>query len=346
MPRLLALTLALLLGLAAATSPAHAECRMVGDVTSLGGKPNFLKIDPGHAEDLAKIGVDRAMIFAAMVATSIPETEGCWAAPSGNFDGQIVSVGMSQWNYGTGSLQPLLKSWKSRFASPAKFMTARTALMPVHGELVFSDPCLKTVITDACKAALLALQDPATHKLDPVFEAEMIALFQTDLMLQVQTDTFVKLLDSVRLELKRLFPTSGVTPRKIKWAIDTKVQQGSFPEDGDVLRIRQKIAAMAPAERPGRLKALVTWYKGLGESIDQDGIKWDTAWNVQRWNCAIDAGLIDNEMFELAHLTFLRSRVASGNGGRWQALTFQRRAKIVFGLGSVGGRRDGECVPA
>jgi hypothetical protein len=57
----------------------------------------------------------------------------------------------------------------------------------------------------------------------------------------------------------------------------------------------------------------------------------------------IDWGLIDPEQYELLHLTFLRSRTAVGNSGRWQALTFSRRGKIILGVGSVGGRRDGAC---
>jgi hypothetical protein len=159
----------------------------------------------------------------------------------------------------------------------------------------------------------------------------------------MQTNAFVKLLDLVRLDLKRLFPASPITPLKIKWAIDTKVQQGGFPGDNDVLRIRQKIALLPPADRKPKLKALVAWYRGLADSIDQDGIKWDIVWNTQAWNCVIDSGLVDPEQFELLHLTFLRSRVAAGDGGRWQALTFQRRAKIVLGVGSIGGDLQGSC---
>lgn len=324
--------------------PAQAEdCRKVGDVDGKSGKPNFLKIDPAAAARLAEIGVDRAVIFASMIETSIPETEGCWAAPAGNFDGQIISVGMSQWNFGQGSLQPLLKSWKSRFATNAAFLNARNTLAPVYGELLFSEGCTKETISAACRDTLLAAQD-ANHALSPVLTGELTALFETDLMLQVQTDTYVKLLDSVRLDLKRVFPASPITPRKIKWAIDTKVQQGGFPSDDDLLRLRQKLAAMPVGERPARLKAVVGWYKSLGDTVDQDGIKWDLAWNAQRWTCMVDAGRVGSEQYELLNLTYLRSRVATGKSGLYQALTFQRRAKIILGVGSIGGRRDGECT--
>ena len=323
---------------------AQAECRKVGDVVSKSGKPNFLKIDAAEAAKLAEIGIDRTLIFASMVDTSIPETDGCWAAPAGNFDGQIISVGMSQWNFGTGSLQPLLKSWKSRFATNAAFVNARTVLSPVYGELLFSDGCLKVPASVKCQTDLLAAQD-MTGKLNPTLETELIALFETDLMLQVMTDTYVKLLGSVKNDLHRVFPSGPITPRKIKWAIDTKVQQGGFPGDEDISRLRTKLAALPAAERPARIKAVFGWYKGLGDSIDQDGIKWDLAWNAQRWTCMADKGLIDEEQYELLNLTHLRSRVATGNSGRWQALTFQRRAKIILGVGSIGGTKTGNCVP-
>jgi hypothetical protein len=57
-------------------------------------------------------------------------------------------------------------------------------------------------------------------------------------MLQVQTDRFVKLLESVGDDLQRLFPKQLASVRQIKWAIDTKVQQGGFPGDNDVARTR------------------------------------------------------------------------------------------------------------
>lgn len=101
---------------------------------------------------------------------------------------------------------------------------------------------------------------------------------------------------------------------------------------------------MPEAERWPRLRAIFAWYEALARTIDQDGIGRDYAWNVEQWSCMIDRGQIDPEQYELLHLTFLRSRTATGNSGRWQALTFSRRAKIILGVGSVSGRRDGECA--
>ncbi|HET9511176.1 MAG TPA: hypothetical protein VFO80_08500 [Sphingomonas sp.] len=73
-------------------------------------------------------------------------------------------------------------------------------------------------------------------------------------------------------------------------------------------------------------------------------IRIDPATAVERAQIGLDRGRIDPEQVDQLHLTFLRSRTATGNGGRWQALTFSRRAKIVLGVGSVSGVRDGECT--
>lgn len=328
--------------LSLAPGTALAQCRPVEDSVSRSGEGQFIRIDAEAAARLAEIGLDRAAIFARMAETSIPETMGCWAMPAGNFDSQLISVGMSQWNYGTGSLQPVLEAWRDGFHSRRKFKRALKALAPTYGKLLFSKHCLAVPVRDKCRDGILAAED-AAGKLGPVLEAELTALFEDDRMLQVQTDFYVALLDQVRLDLRRVFPVGPMTMRKVRWAIDTRVQQGSLPADEDIARLRAKLAAMPAEERLPRLRAIVAWYNALSETIDQDGIKRDYAWNVRHWSCMIDTGLVDPEQYEMLHLTFLRSRTAIGNSGRWQALTFERRAKIILGVGSVSGKQDGEC---
>jgi hypothetical protein len=319
-----------------------ATCRRVGDLPSRTGIAQFIRIDRGAAEQLAQIGLDRAAIFERMAETSIPETMGCWAMPVGNFDSQLISVGMSQWNYGTGSLQPVLEQWRASFGSRRRFRRALAALAPNYGRLLFSRDCLTVPVREPCRAGILAAHDP-DGRLHPVLAAELTAIFESDAMLQVQADAYVRLLLFVRGELMRVFPAGPITMRKVRWAIDTIVQQARLPPDEDIARLRRRLAAMPQAERWPRLRAILAWYDALSRTIDQDGIGRDYAWNVEQWGCMIESGLIDPEQYELLHLTFLRSRTATGNSGRWQALTFSRRGKIILGVGSVSGRRDGEC---
>ncbi|NIJ21768.1 hypothetical protein FHS95_003479 [Sphingomonas naasensis] len=315
-------------------APVPPACRRVGEAA-------FLRIDAQAAARLAEIGLDRAAIFERMAETSIPETMGCWAMPVGNFDSQLISVGMSQWNYGTGSLQPVLKAWKK--ALGGKFGRTRKALAPVYGKLLFSRDCLKVPVRDKCRAGILTAHG-ADGRLNPTMLAELTAIFESDAMLQVQTDAYVALLMAVRADLLRVFAGQPITMRKVRWAIDTKVQQGFFPIDEDLARLRTKLAAMPEAERWDRLRAIFAWYEALSRTIDQDGVARDWAWNVAQWRCMIDRGRIDAEQYEMLHLTFLRSRTAVGNSGRWQALTFSRRGKIILGIGSVSGKRDGDCL--
>jgi hypothetical protein len=311
------------------------SCRRVGDMP-------FIRIDPAAAAQLAEIGLDRAAIFERMAETAIPETMGCWAMPVGNFDSQLISVGMSQWNYGTGSLQPVLEQWRESFGSRRRFRRALAELAPTYGRLLLSRGCLAVPVRERCRAAILAAHD-AQGRLDPVLAAELSALFESDAMLQVQADAYVRLLLFVRGELRRVFPEDPISMRQVRWAIDTIVQQARLPPDEDVARLRRRLAAMPPAQRWPRLRAIFAWYEAIAQTIDQDGIGRDYAWNVEQWGCMIDWGRIDPEQYELLQLTFLRSRTATGNSGRWQALTFSRRAKIILGVGSVSGRRDGEC---
>lgn len=333
------ITAALILGWALpAAAQDRPPCREVADAP-------HIRIDPQAATQLAQIGLDRTAIFARMRETSIPETMGCWAMPVGNFDSQLVSVGIAQRNYGTGSLQPQLIAWRDSFNSRRRFKRTLKELAPTYGKLFFSKDCLKIPVGDKCRDGILAAHGQ-DGKLNPTAIAELTALFDHDAMLQVQTDTYVALLLEVRAELFRLWPTGPITARKVKWAIDTRVQQKTLPGDEDAARLRRKLANLTPEQRPQRLKAMLAWYQGLSEAVDQDGVSRDYAWNIQQWTCLIDAGRIDDEQYELLHLTYLRSRTATGNAGRWQALTFSRRAKIILGVGSVSGVRDGGCPAA
>ena len=279
--RLLLLT-GLLLSSLFLAAPARAQsveeiaqtCRRVADVPSRDGAPQFIRIDPAAAAQLAGIGLDRAAIFDRMAETAVPETMGCWAMPTGNFDSQLVSVGMSQWNYGTGSLQPVLAAWRDGFHSRRRFRRALAALAPTYGALLFSRDCLAVPVRAPCRAAILAAQD-SEGRLNPVMTAELSALFESDEMLQVQADAYVRLLLFVRAELLRVFPGEPITMRKVRWAIDTIVQQTRLPPDEDVARLRARLAAMPPAERWPRLRAIFAWYDALARTIDQDGIARD-----------------------------------------------------------------------
>ncbi|MDP1956254.1 MAG: hypothetical protein Q8K71_17460 [Polaromonas sp.] len=319
---------------AIASVTVEAKCRSIDS-------PNSLQISPLALKDVGGIGFGQAEIMAAIKDVSVPETRGCWAGATGNFDGEILSVGFAQWNFGQGSLQPLLLAFRRKY-DHRQFNARLDELAPKYGKVIFSDGCLRPKITAECSDRLLALQvGRAGHRLNADFEEETNRLFEDDVMVQVQVDRFLALLTSVKSDLQRLFPNQRPTPRQVKWAIDTKVQQGHFPGNTDVTRIREAQGRLDGPGRKEKLLGLVKWYEGLADSVDQGGVRHDWKWNVEKWRQVIQNKEVTEEQLDLLHLTFLRSRVANGEAGLWQALTFQRRATIIFGVGSIAGRRLG-----
>jgi hypothetical protein len=239
-------------------------------------------------KSLAPIGMTRASIFDALKEVSIPETTGCWAGATGNFDEQIVSVRTLQWNYGQSSIQPLMRRYKESFRSEAMFLQELSRIMPSHGHLIFSNGCLRAPMTDDCRNSILALQERGT--LSPSLNKELDALFESDAMIQIQTDRFIALLQGVRNDLQRVFRKKTPTLRQIKWAIDTKVQQGQFPGDADSDRVRDRWSHLTDKTKRSALLALVAWYEGLSGSADQGGTTLDRSCNLRRWRETISAG--------------------------------------------------------
>jgi hypothetical protein len=326
--RISSLVLALLfLGLSAEVQGA---CRKIDNA----GSPT---IDKKALADIGQIGLGRDDVFAAIKDVSVPEAKGCWSSAAGDFDGQIISVGVMQWNLGQGSLQPLLRKFKTGAPSSQGHERLQD-LMPSYGKLLFSAGCLRTTVTKECHDGLLKLQTNGV--LDAKFKGEVDAVFETDLMVQIEVDYFVRTLGSVKSDLARIFPGQRPSPREIKWAIDTKVQQGAFPADADIARLKAQWDKLAePAQRTDALLSLMDWYRGLCNSVDQGGVDKDCAFNFSQWHDLIAKRGVSGEQGYLLYLTFLRSRTAASMSGYWQALTFQRRAKIVLGVGSVGGNR-------
>jgi len=315
---------------------AAVACRSVGDNA-------HIDINPLALKRLEAIGMDRDAVLAALAETSQPETSGCWSGATGNFDNQRVSVGIAQWNFGQDSLQPLLKRFRQKYPA-AEFDAVLGQLMPAFGARVFSNDCLHVPINKDCDDFLLAHQTKA-GVLEPAFKAELDALFESDPMTQIQADVFVGLVESVSSKLDELFPGDAKTPLRVKWALDMRVQQGSFPALANVERVRGKWLAATPDQRSQALASVFRWYDALCGSLDQQGVRWDCDYNNTGWCLMFKGGLITDEAADLLLITHLRSRVAAGDGGLYQALAFQRRAKIILGVGSVAGRTDHERRP-
>ena len=74
-----------------------------------------------HNEDLAA----RCLAITASFETGVGAPD-CFCGISGDFDGQGISFGVLQWNFGQGSLQPLLREIVTHHAEVASTSSVRT----------------------------------------------------------------------------------------------------------------------------------------------------------------------------------------------------------------------------
>jgi hypothetical protein len=306
-----------------------------------------IALTQSQTQALSKVGFTREDLFASLQSTAEFETLGCWAAPVGNFDAQTLSVGVLQWNYGQNSLQPLMNAYRESFPTPEAFATEIAALMPGFGSLAFSEGCTSIPLAPACKEAILAAHG-TDGKLGAEISGEYEALFNSQAMRGIQVARFVAFLDTLGPKLSQAF---GPQPTRLqtRWAIDLSIQQGfvryidpstnteatAFLNPNDVATVRRLGAALTPAMRTQRMMSAVRWYSGLCGSIYQGVVADQCNYNIQHWCAVINHGVSDDQ-FDLFNLTFVRSRIATGQSGRWQANAFARRTKIVLGTGQVG----------
>jgi hypothetical protein len=322
---------------------AQAACLAVGDDENL-------VVSQAQSAALAEISFDRKDLFEALQATSEFETSGCWAAPVGNFDAQTLSVGILQWNYGQNSVQALMSAYRAAFPTPEDFSAQVAALMPQYGATAFSDACLMVPLLLACKDKILAAHDEQ-GKLNPMIAAEYEALFNSTPMRQVQVNSFITFLTALKPKLTLTF---GPTPSRLqtRWGIDLAIQQGyvrftdpqtgteqsAFLNPNDATAVRRLAGAVTPKQRRDRMLSAIRWYSGLCGGIYQGVVTEQCNYNIKHW-CAVAVHGVTDEQFDLFNLTFVRSRIATGQSGRWQANAFARRTKIVLGTGQVGPRK-------
>lgn len=313
---------------------ANAECLKVED------DPQIVVSD-ATLQSLAQISYVREQIFEALKRTSQFETLGCWAAPVGNFDAQTLSVGVLQWNYGQNSLQDLMTRYKSSFATPEEFTTEIKTIMPLYGEAVFADDCLIAPFVQTCKDKLLAAQPE--NKLNPDIQKEYETLFNSLRMRQIQTDKFSEFLIDMAPKLNLLFGVAP-TPTQVEWGMDLAIQQGyvkygdnqfAFINPDDVKNVRKLYETLSPAQKKFRSMSIIRWYSGLCGAVYQGVNDATCNYNIKNWCAVVNKGLTD-EQFDLLNLTFVRSRIAQGQSGRWQANAFSRRTKLVLNTGKVG----------
>lgn len=285
---------------------------------------------------LSRAKLSREDFFRALQIVSRYENGGCWAGATGNSDGQLISVGTMQWNLGQGTLQPLLKRYSEKFSTKKQFESKRNQLMPKFGTALFDPSCRSHPVKTACKNFLFENMSENRINLNPELRSELNNLFNDPVMRQLQVDYFSRAVTSVLSDLERVYITPQPAPWQVAWAVDVKTQQGEkFPTDKNIRKVREATETLTVTERRKRLQGIIKWYDGLCDSGTSEGIKHDCAYNVKLWPTMFETTLSDTARERTIHFSHLIARTAQNIDGAYQANSFQRRATVAFGRGSV-----------
>ncbi len=140
----------------------------------------------------------------------------CFAGLSGDFDGQGISFGVCQWNFGQGSLQPLLKKMCSDYPE-----TARSVFHDNFDQL--------TKALNGAKGDQMAfarsIQDPNRKTVNEPWRGMFKALGRTDEFQRIEADAANALYKAAR----QLCADYGLwSERAVALMFDIKVQNGSI----------------------------------------------------------------------------------------------------------------------
>jgi len=165
--------------------------------------------------------VDESLDHRTLALTGSFETgapfPGCFAALTGDFDGQGLSFGCLQWNFGQGSLQPLLKRMGQRHSDVM--------------EDVFGDHYreLQAVLDSSLDEQLewaRSIQDPNRNEVREPWRGLFKTLGRREAFQDLQTEASDRLYDAA-VDLSREFDVRS--ERAVALMFDIKVQNGSIP---------------------------------------------------------------------------------------------------------------------
>ncbi|MDD5287199.1 MAG: peptidoglycan-binding domain-containing protein, partial [Desulfuromonadaceae bacterium] len=140
----------------------------------------------------------------------------CFAGLSGDFDGQGISFGVLQWNFGQGSLQPLLKRMCSEYQE-----TAEALFHQNYGELISALNGSRSVQM----AFARSIQNPNRRTVNEPWRGMFKALGRSDEFQKIEVDAANALFNAAR----RLCSDYGLwSERGMALMFDIKSQNGSI----------------------------------------------------------------------------------------------------------------------
>lgn len=207
-----------------------------GSVPSL--PSNGLKITPERLTKESPL-LQRVLALTASFETSLKFPD-CFGAVSGNFDGQGISYGALQWNFGQGSLQPILRAMSKRFQREFE-----EALGDQHSELAS--------ILDASKEEQLSwaqriqftrtVNNRTIWSLTDRWKEALKTLGKTPGMIQLQVENADA---RFQIALQNCARYGLTTERGLALMFDINVQNGAVDSSGAGARIREDFATVDP----------------------------------------------------------------------------------------------------
>lgn len=140
----------------------------------------------------------------------------CFAGVTGDFDDQGLSVGVCQWNFGQGSLQPLLSEMLSRHPDVVR------DVFHDHSDVLAA--AVRSSREDAVAFAR-TIQDPLRHSVNEPWRGMFKALGRTQEFEDIQVRSAAQFLDGARA-LCREFGL--ISERAVALMFDIVVQNGSI----------------------------------------------------------------------------------------------------------------------
>jgi antitoxin component of RelBE/YafQ-DinJ toxin-antitoxin module len=171
--------------------------------------------------------VSESLDYKCLALTGSFETEQgvpeCFAGLSGDFDGQGMSLGALQWNFGQGTLHPLLN----------KIIQTQPDL--VHSIFQDQTTALTTALTSSASALMAwvrSIQNPLKHTVNEPWHGYFKALGRTAAFQALQQQAA----QSLYQEAQQLCSQYGLTSERAQALMfDLKVQNGSIPSQVNIL---------------------------------------------------------------------------------------------------------------
>jgi hypothetical protein len=306
---------------------------------------------------LASHGLTTDDIFRAMHETSAFETNGCWGGAS-NPDGQLLSVGIMQWNLGKMSLQSMLRDYVAHFKYDSYRDVYTKKLMQNYGESFFKN-CLSDAVTSACKDLIFVrwkdIDEDENPKLKPDFAAELDQLFNDPVMRQIQMDEYTKDFTAAVDDFKALYHNNKPAYWQEAWAIDIRTQLGHRVLTDNAIKVITNAAKKHPSDA---FTYLITWYTGKCIDPTQHKNPLDCDRNEKIWpqqktrliGSDIERLITLGYTMRLAETTDIVKDKSDKNlikdgSGEWILDAFTRKATIAMGVGSVHGTMINDLTP-